>query len=128
MNKLTILGLSGIIFGALLYWDAKRKPKASPEDIEAAKKQWKSENEFIGRELGYPQCCINEFCAQPPLVLKTSGTSLSDEERLKAAHLNGKYTGFIPCKRHAQLILDKKITLESLITDRNTIYPPFPQV
>lgn len=42
----------------------------------------------------------------------------SDRARLKASHLGDTYTGFIPCKKHAKLINQGKITLNELINNR----------
>lgn len=64
-------------------------------------KAWTAENEPIGKDLGYPDCCIKEFCNQPPKLMKGKPTK-DDIRRFKAAHINGEYTGFVPCKAHAK--------------------------
>ncbi len=94
-------------------------------------KAWYKLNEPLGIDLGYPKCCIREFGQYPPIIIrwfKIKGVPLPDG-RLKydAGCINGKFTGFIPCAKHARLIDAKKITLESLIKNRNPLMPPFPQ-
>lgn len=95
-------------------------------DIKKLKQQWYDENAPFGRELGYPECCIKEFCDQPPALLKKSVASKDDKRRYKAGCIDGKFTGFIPCKLHAREIVSGKITLASLIHNRNKEFPPFP--
>lgn len=90
--------------------------------------EWTLENKGLGKALGYPDCCIDEFCKQPPILLKNKKPTKDDIRRYKAAHINGKYTGFIPCVFHAKQITTGKITLESLIKDRNLNFPPFPHL
>ena len=88
--------------------------------------EWFEENAPFGRELGYPECCIKAFCDQPPALLKNSVATIDDKWRYVAGFKNGKFTGFIPCSFHAQQITMGKIKLESLITNRNKDFPPFP--
>jgi hypothetical protein len=95
-------------------------------NIEKHKQDWFEENAPFGKELGYPECCIKEFCVQPPVLLKYQKPSKDDHLRFKAAHLNGKFTGFIPCVEHAKQIVQGKITLASLITNRSPEFGPFP--
>jgi len=87
---------------------------------------WFEENSPFGIELGYPKCCIKEFCDQPPILLEHSKRTKDDMRRYKAACINGNFTGFIPCKIHAKEITTGKIKLEDLIENRNTEFPPFP--
>lgn len=91
--------------------------------------EWYEINAPFGRDLGYPECCIKEFCAQPPALLKKmkSPTKI-DVRRYKAGCINGKFTGFVPCAFHAKQITEEKITLESLIKNRNVDFPRFPLV
>jgi hypothetical protein len=96
------------------------------ENIEELKRDWFEENAPLGTKLGYPVCCILEFCDQPPAILKQAGATKDDLRRFEAAQINGKYTGFIPCKFHAKEILAGRITLASLIKDRSNEFPPFP--
>ncbi len=86
--------------------------------------KWKEENEPLGLDLGYPQCCVDEFCAQPPQSFK-GNPSKDDHRRYKAGCLKGEFTGFIPCKEHAKQIVQGKITLHSLIKNRSLLFPPF---
>ena len=96
------------------------------KNLEKHIEDWTKENTPVGKLLGYPNCCINEFCQQPPILLRNSTPSKIDLLRYRAGCINGIYTGFIPCKKHAILILQKKITLESLIKNRSTEFPKFP--
>lgn len=66
--------------------------------------------------MGYPECCINSFCDQPL------------EERTENQHKIGELRfGFIPCITHANSVINGDITLESLITNRDSSLKPFPQ-
>lgn len=89
---------------------------------------WFAENSPIGIELGYPECCIKEFCAQPPIYLKYHKPSKDDQRRYKAGCINGVFTGFIPCAFHAKEITTGKITLKSLIKNRSDKFPEFPNI
>lgn len=77
--------------------------------------EWTEENKPMGEMLGYPECCINEFCAQPPEILANRTPTDDDEDRLNASYIDGVYTGFIPCVAHAKKIIAGEITLVSLI-------------
>jgi hypothetical protein len=89
---------------------------------------WFAENAPFGKQLGYPDCCIKEFCDQPPALLRRiKKPSIEDKIRYAAGCINGKFTGFIPCKFHAKEIIVGRITLASLIQNRNKKFPPFPQ-
>ena len=88
-------------------------------------KNWTKENEPAGIELGYPKCCIKEFCEQPPQLMKGNPTK-DDKRRLKASYVNGKYSGFIPCKVHAKEITMGKTKLVDLISNRDNDLLPFP--
>lgn len=57
-----------------------------------------------GKYFGYPQCCIDSFCNQYALT--------SEQEDAIDNH------GFIPCHKHAIMILENKTTLKELIKDR----------
>lgn len=87
-------------------------------------KVWTLENEPFGKALGYPDCCIKEFCEQPPQLMKGNPTK-DDKRRYKAACVNGVFSGFIPCKKHAKEITTGKLKLESLIKNRE-VEIPFP--
>lgn len=92
------------------------------------KDEWFAENAPLGKKLGYPDCCIKAFCDQPPVILKRSAgnPSKDDKRRYKAGCINGVFTGFVPCADHAKQITMGKITLESLITNRDKEFAPFP--
>lgn len=96
------------------------------EEIQRAQDEWREENAPLGKLLGYPQCCIDAFCSDAPQVIKGRKVSKEDRIRYKASFMNGQYTGFIPCLYHAQEILAGKITLMSLIKDRDPDYGIFP--
>lgn len=88
-------------------------------------KNWTEENEGLGKSLGYPDCCIKEFCEQPPELMKTQKPTKHDKRRYKASCINGVFSGFVPCKVHAKEITTGKITLDSLI-DYKIRKLPFP--
>ena len=94
--------------------------------IEQLKDEWFEINAPYGKELGYPDCCIKEFCDQPPALLNNYKPTKDDIGRYEAGCINGDFTGFIPCVKHSKEILSGKITLASLITNRNKDFPPFP--
>lgn len=87
---------------------------------------WTEINAPIGKQLGYPQCCIDAFCKLPPSLMKQLAPTEQDAIRLDAAFINGLYSGFIPCYNHARLIVMGDIELSDLIKDRDTSLPPFP--
>lgn len=97
-------------------------------NIEEEKRKWFEENQPLGKDLGYPDCCIKEFCDQPPVLLHSrKETTQDDLIRFEAAcSFDGKFSGFIPCTHHAKEILAGKISLASLIKDRKPIFPRFP--
>lgn len=94
--------------------------------IQAHKNAWYKENAPLGKELGYPACCIQAFCDQPPIVLQMSTRTPEDVERYRAGCIHGIFTGFIPCSIHAKQILAGEITIHSLIKNRNPSFALFP--
>lgn len=92
---------------------------------EKLKEDWYNRNAPLGLDLGYPQCCVNEFCAQPPELLKGKPTR-EDIQRHDAGFLNNQFTGFIPCAKHSREIIAREITLESLIKNRSNEFGQFP--
>lgn len=70
-------------------------------------KQWK----HFGEHYGYPKCCINSFC---------------NEVITRSQRKAGNKTGFIPCKKHTRMVLEKTIKLKSLIKNR-FCEKPFPK-
>lgn len=90
------------------------------------KEEWRKENEPLGRELGYPECCIKSFCDMPPHELINRKSNKEDYLRYKAGCIDGKFTGFIPCPMCAKHVLEGKKTLRSLIKNRDPKFPPFP--
>ena len=100
---------------------------SKPKTMQEHKDAWFEENAPFGKELGYPECCIKEFCDQPPALLKRNKVpSKDDKRRYKAGCINGNFTGFVPCAFHAKEITMGKITLQSLIQNRNKDFNPFP--
>ena|ERR1043166_4899858 len=96
-------------------------------NLQKLKDDWFAENAPLGKKLGYPECCIKEFCDQPPALLKSrKNPTKDDKRRYKAGCVDGQFTGFIPCARHAKEITMGKITLQSLIKNRDPEFPPFP--
>jgi len=63
-----------------------------------------------GRYYGFPRCCVRSF-VEP---FKTGGTIVLMKDRPKVQRLVAA-NGFVPCKRHARLILDGKIKIQDLI-------------
>ncbi len=95
------------------------------QNLKQHQQEWYEENAPLGRELGYPECCIKAFCDLPPAFLKHTTPSKDDKRRYKAGSINGVFSGFIPCAFHAKEITMGKITLLSLINNRNEKFPPF---
>lgn len=77
----------------------------------------------IGKLLGYPNCCIKEFCIDPPILKLENKNHF---KRIEASRIKGESTGFIPCIYHAKKIIAKKIIIEALIKNRNKKIPQFP--
>lgn len=96
------------------------------KNLKKYRQDWYEENAPLGHDLGYPQCCIDAFCDQPPQLLNVVGVNNNDRLRYKAACINEKFTGFIPCTNHAKQILAGEITLISLLKNRKNDFPPFP--
>ncbi len=88
--------------------------------------EWDMENRALGNELGYPKCCIDEFCENSPAAMKQRGANDNDRMKFKAGCIDKKFTGFIPCIDHARQILNNEITLNMLISNRNPELEPFP--
>lgn len=103
----------------------KKRYKIDPLKLKEEQKKWKEENEAFGQRLGYPQCCIDQFCNEPPYYLENSKIRDIDYYRYKAACINNNYLGFIPCDAHAMQILNNEIRLQDLIKNRDIAFPPF---
>lgn len=89
------------------------------------KKRWYKINAPLGRDLGYPECCLKEFGDCAP-ELMTGEPTRGDKRRFRAGHIDKIFTGFFPCNHHAKAILNNEITLGSLIKNRNVKFAPFP--
>lgn len=96
------------------------------EEINNAISEWTSINEPVGLYLGYPKCCIDAFCKQPPLLFKHVSPTESDSLRYKAGCVGGRFTGFIPCHNHALKINAGEIKIEELIKGRDKKAGVFP--
>ena len=96
--------------------------------LKELQREWYRINAPLGKQLGYPECCIREFCNQPPEYLRSNYRTADDMIRYRAGQINNKFTGFIPCLSHARMILTKKIQLKDLIKNRDKSLPPFPLV
>lgn len=97
--------------------------KPTPEDL-----SWIESSIDSGIKYGYPECCIKEFVQYPPSVMKKMTPTEGVKLRLYMAHINGQYTGFIPCLKHAQMIRDGHLNLHGLINGSARQDPsPFPE-
>lgn len=94
--------------------------------LKSKQRSWYKINAPLGRELGYPECCIKAFCNQPPELMKLVGARQSDYERYEAALIDGQYSGFIPCHKCATKVLSGEIKLHDLVKNRSAEMPPFP--
>lgn len=108
-------------------FDPKTIAKEKAE-IEQSKIDWRAENYDLGISLGYPKCCVEQFCEQSPLVLKKSKRTTSDVDRYNAGFIGDNYSGFIPCSHHANEIISGKIKLQDLVQNRDSKFPPFPEL
>lgn len=88
--------------------------------------EWTLKNQPTGRMLGYPDCCIKEFCQLPPALMQNRSPTKMDELRLRMANIDNAFTGFIPCEKHAKLISEGLLQLEDLIQNRSPSFLPFP--
>ncbi|NCB09145.1 MAG: hypothetical protein EOM73_13395, partial [Bacteroidia bacterium] len=105
----------------------KNNSLASLEGFNSYQQKWYETNAPTGRALGYPECCIREFGNDAPEILKTRKPTEADKMRYQAGCINGVFTGFIPCKKHAEQILAGQISLQSLIKNRRHDLPQFPK-
>lgn len=79
-----------------------------------------------GRDYDYPECCIKEFCETPPSKMHRVN-KFDAKIRYEAGHLNGTFTGFIPCLNHARRIKRGEITLSELVNPAaRRVSLPFP--
>jgi len=63
-----------------------------------------------GKYFGYPKCCIEEFCNRETIDITPEQEQVIDNH------------GFIPCQKHAIMILENKTTLKDLINNRECQY------
>lgn len=70
----------------------------------------------MGEYYGYPQCCVDEWCASHPLFF----SERPDVQQMASQE------GFVPCIKHSEEIMEGKTKVEDLI--QNRICPlPFPE-
>ncbi len=78
--------------------------------VEDSYKKMKEDNcRQLGMYYGYPSCCIEEFIMNN---VYEKGCSL----------ITAAYGGFVPCQKHTQMILNKKINIRDLIGKRSSQY------
>lgn len=75
-----------------------------------------------GKDLGYPDCCIEYFIGRGKLILQGRQCPLDQNQENIIMYSNG----FIPCHSCAAKIADG-LPLESLIKDGSEEFPPFPE-
>lgn len=89
--------------------------------------QWVVESIESGNKYGFPKCCIDEFIAKTPSRMRNSKPTSDDLLRFEMAKINGNFTGFVPCLRHAKMIKAKQISLAELIDyEKREEFMPFP--
>lgn len=110
-----------LFFGGLLLANRLLYPKPTQQDL-----QFIESSKTSGEKYGYPPCCIEEFIKHTPSYCKKNSATEIDRMRYEASKINGEYSGFIPCANHAQAILSGKITIESLIQNRDPDLKEFP--
>jgi hypothetical protein len=98
-TKLILAGLALLGISSML--KTKHKDVKS-QDLKGVQDDWFKINEPSGKACGYPDCCIREFGNDSPEALKNREITKDDVMRFNAACINGKFTGFIPCKEHAK--------------------------
>lgn len=88
---------------------------------------WHKENYQLGIDLGYPKCCVKQFCAESPDIINSNlyYMDIQDNLRFKAAQVNGVFTGFVPCYKCAEKVLSGKVKLHELIKNRKITYGNF---
>lgn len=91
-------------------------------------RNWFIENYEYGISLGYPDCCVKAFCANSPKLLQRIYNKENLTKRYNAGCIDNKFTGFIPCIKHAKQILNNEIKLTDLIKNRDPKHLPFPKV
>lgn len=94
--------------------------------MKEVQKNWYEKNLPLGRSLGYPECCIKEFGMQPPALMRKRSPTRQDKRRYNAACIDGAFTGFIPCDKHARQIIAGEIAINDLISNRDNQWGKFP--
>lgn len=116
-----------VLYLLILYKNSKTVKKVSAEDRKRIIDAWTRENEEFGLSLGYPKCCVAEFCNNPPELMSELDKK-EIEFRYNASFINGVYSGLIPCKEHARMIHNNEIKITDLIKNRNADLPDFPNL
>jgi hypothetical protein len=76
------------------------------------------DDETIGLYLGFPNCCVKSYIATDNEDFLKVYTDAQKE-------IHGWRRGFIPCPRHAEKVVNREISLESLIQNRHPDLPLF---
>jgi hypothetical protein len=84
------------------------------------RKQHKEYTRRVGKYLGYPKCCIEDFVKRGD-----KGWKAATKEQKKV--INRKRTGFIPCHQCAIRVIMKETTILGLLKNRKH-RSPFPYV
>lgn len=69
----------------------------------------------LGQYYGYPKCCINHFVDN---ILNGKKSILEYRKKYVKNYEVSKNTGFVPCTRHTNLILNNRMSLEDLVRNR----------
>lgn len=67
-----------------------------------------------GKAFGYPDCCIEEFIKDIN-ILHSTDVDVRNEDQKDIAR---NTYGFVPCKMHTEMIINKAVTPEDLVRDR----------
>lgn len=110
---LTIAGAFGFV------WLVK---KLSENDVSPKDLLFQAQSVYNGKKYGYPDCCIEAFAKMTPSYLNRHNPTHMDKLRYDASF----HSGFIPCEKHAKMILEGKTTLDKLIVNRDAKLNAFP--
>lgn len=83
-------------------------------------------SQINGKKYGYPQCCIDYFVKTCTDKVKSHKDQLIAGQCMRAAYINGNYSGYIPCPAHLEALLYSDAKLEDFIKDRDSSLAPFP--
>lgn len=90
-------------------------------------KKWVETSVDSGNKYGYPKCCVDEFISKTPSQLRANKPTSADKLRFQMAHVDGKFSGFVPCEKHGNEIKEGKIKIAHLIDyKKREVWLPFP--